>query len=258
MTKNIKFLDCLDNHKYRYIDSTGNNRPPVSSNVVRPDLNLAGYEAYMTVNGFADCNDNTKDKCTNINAFFCDIDDRKDLAEIEKIKAKLEPSFVIETKRGYHLYWLLDEVIYKSEVENWDEIVSVWERIEQNIVEELNADKAVKDITRIMRQVDTFYWKKSGDDYKTGTEGVFKIKGIHKNLACRYSLEQMQEAFPTKEKTMSLSNTPTSEKAKKQAEAEKENFYQRVNDEFPIEERDSFKRLISAHPESLPIPNCRN
>jgi P4 family phage/plasmid primase-like protien len=38
---------------------------------------------------------------------------------------------------------------------------------------------------------------------------------------------------------------------KRIADAEKTNFFERVNEEFPIEERDSFQRLINAHPDSL-------
>jgi P4 family phage/plasmid primase-like protien len=41
---------------------------------------------------------------------------------------------------------------------------------------------------------------------------------------------------------------------KKMADAEKSNFFERVNEEFPIEERDSFKKLISGSPDSL-LPN---
>lgn len=255
MNKNIKFLDCLDNHKYRYIDQTGAKRPPVSSNTIRPDLNLLGYEAYMTVNGFADCSDNTKEKCTNLNAFFCDIDERKDPAELERIMTKLEPSFILETGRGYHIYYLLDEVIYKDEVKDWDMVIARWEKIEQSLVNEFKADPAVKDVTRILRQPDTFYWKKFGGAYIDGTDGIFKIKGIHKNLACRYSMDKMEEVFPIKQQPLALSNTttPNSEKAKRMSELEKKNFFARVNEEYPIEDRDSFLALISGKPDTIPF-----
>ena len=116
MVKNkTKMLDCFPNHKYRYIDQTGESRSPVSSNEIKPELNRNGYESYFTVNGFKDCADNKKDQCTNINAFFVDIDGRKNEKELEDIKKILDPSFITETKNGYHIFWLLDESIYKEE-----------------------------------------------------------------------------------------------------------------------------------------------
>ena len=246
------FLDFLYNHRYRYIDQN-NGRPPIISNVAREDLNKDGYEAYMTVNGFPEDTQHTKENCINLNTFFIDIDGRKDLEELEQIKKKLEPSFIIETMNGFHLYWLLDEPLYKEEIANWDEVVAEWEKIEENLVNSLNADKAVKDVTRILRQPNTYYWKKTGDKYKEGTKGIFKITGIHKNLSATYTFDQVKEAFPIIEKSLEL---PT--KKNNRSEIEQKNFFEKVNAIYPIEQRDSFKRLTNALPDSLPQENTRN
>lgn len=255
-TKN-KFLDSFPDHVYRYIDQTGEGRPPVSSEVPRPDLNKQGYEAYFTVNGFKGAIDAKKEHCTSINSFFVDIDGRKDPAEIEQIMERLLPSFVLETKNGYHVYWLLDEVIYKEDLteEEWDLAVMRWERIEQSIVSTLKADPVVKDITRIMRQPGTYYWKKSGDAWKKGLTGVFKIKGIHKNTTANYSMEQMEDAFPIAETTVApFPKTTEGEQMQKFADAERRGFFEMVNQEYPIEERPSFQKLISGEIGTLP-PN---
>ena len=256
MVKNkTKMLDCFPNHKYRYIDQTGESRSPVSSNEIKPELNRNGYESYFTVNGFKDCADNKKDQCTNINAFFVDIDGRKNEKELEDIKKILDPSFITETKNGYHIFWLLDESIYKEELseEAWSEAVSKWEKIEQSIVTTLKADPVVKDITRILRIPDTYYWKKTGDAYKKGLDGAIKIKGIYKNLAATYTMEQVAEAFPIKEESVNIfTPTPITGTMKKYADAEKMDFFNKVNEKYPIEHRDSFKRLISGKPDTLP------
>jgi len=256
------FLTFFPDHVYRYIDQTGEGRPPVSCSERRDELNINGYESYFTVNGFKNAPNAQKENCSNINAFFVDIDGRKDLEELEAIKSKLDPTFILETMNGYHIYWCLDEIIYKEEItpEEWEKSITRWEKIEQNIVTALKADPVVKDLTRILRVPKTFYWKKTGDQYKKGTKGVFKIKGIYKREANVYSLDEVEEVFPTVtvEQKLNWEQAPTNDKAKKMAEAEKKNFFDRVNEEYPIEERDSFKRLISAHPESLPIPNARN
>lgn len=254
-----KFLNSFPDHVYRYIDQTGGGRPAVSSATRRDDLNEIGYEAYFTVNGFKDAVDAKKDKCSSLNAFFIDIDGRKDPAELEAIKARLMPTFILETKNGYHVYWLLDEVIYKDEVfgePTWDQLVERWERIEQTIVTTLNADKVVKDLTRIMRIPATYYWKKSGDAWKKGVKNApFKIKGLHKNLSANYSMDQMEEAFPMLPETVpAFKKTQQGENMAKFAEEEKKDFFARVNEEYPVEDRPSFQRLISGEAGTMP-PN---
>ena len=258
-----KFLDFFPNTKFRYIDQTGEGRPPVSSEVLKPEININGYESYFTVNGFTNANDNKKEQCTNINAFFVDIDGRKDLEELEDIKKLLDPTFIIETKNGYHIYWLLDEPVYKEEMteEEWKASVSKWERIEQSIVVKLKADQVVKDITRILRVPNSLYWKKSGDAWKQGKENApFKIKGLYKEIANTYSMDQVEEVFPAQVLTpVSFDTRPIVDaNLQKFAEAERLDFYHRVNNLYPMTERDSFNRLISGEVGTLPPNFGRN
>jgi putative DNA primase/helicase len=254
MTKEkATFLDSFPDHVYRYIDQTGEGRPPVVSATKRDDLNVAGYEAYFTVNGFKNfTGEAKKENCSSLNAFFVDIDGRKDLNELEAIKKKLEPTYILETKNGYHLYWLLDEPIWKEDNLEWDEQVAKWEKIEQAIVDALKADDKAKDVCRILRQPGTFYWKKSGDAYKKGTEGIFKIKGLYKNLSANYTMDEVAEVFPVKEEKIIYSSNLNAEKLQRYAENERKDFYNRVNVVYPISERDSFKRLITGHADTLP------
>ncbi len=247
--KKSKFLESFPDHVYRYIDQTGEARFPVSSETRRDELNANGYEAYFTVNGFKGEIDAKKEHCTNINAFFVDIDGRKDPAELEEIKKRLMPTYILETKNGYHLYWMLDEVIYREDCtpEEWDANVARWERIEAAVVATLKGDPVVKDLTRIMRQPDTFYWKKSGDAYKGGIENApFKIKGIFKQETANYSMDAVEEAFPPLESVIpAFPKTTEGEQMRRFAQAEKDNFFALVNKEYPIEERPSFKKLVN-------------
>ncbi len=251
---NDQFLTFFPGHVYRYIDQTGMGRPPVSSVTRRDDLNVNGYEAYFTVNGFEDAPNAKLDNCTSLNSFFVDIDGRKDEKELEDIKKKLDPTFILETKNGYHIYWVLDEPIFKNEVteEEWKSTVRKWERVEHSIVIDLKADPVVKDIPRILRIPDTYYWKKSGGAYVDGTDGVLKIKGIYKNVSNTYSMDQVEDVFPVKEDIIVYNHeTPKSDNLKKYAEDEKKDFFSRVNKEYPIENRDSFKALISGEPNTV-------
>jgi putative DNA primase/helicase len=234
-------LDSFPGHQYRYIDQTGSARPPVSSLVKRDDLNNAKYEGYFTVNGFDNQKDATKESCTSLNSFFCDIDGRKDPAELEEIKKKLDPTFIIETMNGWHCYWLLDEPVYRDEVKDWNEQVSCWEKIEQSLVTALRADNNAKDLCRILRQPDTTYWKK--------TDGKFKIKGIYKNLANRYSMDFVASVFPITETTPTIKNN----KSQGFADAERKDFFDKVNKIYPIEERDSFVILSTGRSEVMKV-----
>ncbi len=261
--KKDKFLDSFPDHVFRYIDQTGEGRAPVSSRVRHDDLNQKGYEAYFTVNGFAGTEDAKKDKCTSLNSFFVDIDGRKDAAELESIKKKLMPTYILETKNGYHIYWVLDEAIHKEDRsgDEWDEKVLRWERIEQAIVQTLNADPVVKDLTRIMRIPGTLYWKKSGDIWKKGPQHApFKIKGIHKNETATYSMDELEDAFPELKPVIpAFPKTTEGEKMQKFADDQKKNFFELVNKAYPLEERPSFQRLLNGADDStLPRENCAN
>jgi P4 family phage/plasmid primase-like protien len=254
-TAKTLFLDMFPDHQYRYIDQTGEGRPPVSSSEKKPELNVNGYESYFTVNGFRDAPNAQKENCSSLNAFFVDIDGRKDEKELDEIKKKLDPTFITETKNGYHIYWLLDEPIYKDELSplDWESSVAEWEQIEQSVVDTIKADPVVKDVPRILRVPDTYYWKKTGDAYKKGTAGVLKIKWIYKNFANTYSMKAVSEAFPTQLKLDKYERPIESEKALQNSKKETQIFFERANALYPIEQRPSFQALISGKPETLPV-----
>lgn len=253
------FLTFFPDHCYRYLDRTGANRPPISSAVIRNDLNVIGYDSYFTPNGFANFKDNqsaTRENCTSLNSFWVDIDGRKDLEELEEIKKRLNPTFILETFHGHHIHWVLDEPIYKNEISNeeWESAMTRWERIEQSIVDHLKGDNNCKDIPRILRVPNTYYWEKgSGGAYIDGTDGVFKIKGVYRDEASTYTMDEVEEAFPIMKPTTLFPVSATNERAKKISDAERKSFFDRVNAEFPIEQRDSFKKLISGEPDTIPF-----
>jgi P4 family phage/plasmid primase-like protien len=250
-----KFLDFFPNTKFRYLDLTGNGRAPVSTSVRNDELNKNGYCAFFTPNGFEGDNA-TLENCTNLNAFYVDIDKQLTPKEIADIQAKLDPTFIVKTFHGFHFYWLLDEPIYRDECfgTEWEDSIARWEIIEQAIVDTIpDADKVVKDIPRILRVPDQFYWKKTGEQYKDGTDGIFKTKGEYKNPASVYSMRQMEEVFPPIIETKIDTTLPMkTENLQRYADAEKKDFFNRVQDKYPLEERPSFQKLTSGLPDTLP------
>src|ERR1035437_8625807 len=141
----LQFSDFFPNSKFRYLDLSGGGKPPISSDVERKDLNKEKYDSFFTCNGFAGDNA-TRENCINLNAFYIDIDKQLTEEEIEKIKSILMPTFIIKTFHGFHWYWCLDEVIYKSEMsdDEWNKTMALWEKIEQAIVDKIpDSDKSV-------------------------------------------------------------------------------------------------------------------
>ncbi len=258
-----EFLRRFPNHVFRFIDQTGGGRAAVISGKYRRELNTEGYEAYFTVNGFANFatdGDCKLEHMTNLNAFFVDIDGRKDVKEIEDIRNRLEPTFILETMRGYHLYWMLDEVVYRDEMElpAWNDALLQWEKQEQSIVTALKGDPVVKDATRILRIPGTYYWKKSGDAWKEGTKNApFKIRILHSDESKAYSMADMKEAFPY----VAPENKETNgalDAARRRTKQEKEDFFAKVNEKYPIPDRPSFKLLASGAPGTIPDDASRN
>lgn len=253
--KEYLFLDYFPNHKYRYLDTTGLGRIPraVSSEVIRDDLNKQGYCSYFTVNGFQGA-DATVESMTNINAFFIDIDGRKDEKEIEGIKTAFPPTFIVETARGYHIYWLLDEPLYKEDMNEteWKDTIARWQRTEKSIVARFGGDTGAQDIARILRVPGTYYWKDTADLHTKGTAGAFRIRGIHKVTAMVYTMSAVEEQFPPID-TLALSN-PAVASQQKYSDEERENFFARVDKEYPVDDRDSFKALVSGKAGTL-APN---
>src|SRR3989304_606727 len=97
-----------------------------------------------------------------------------------------------------------------------------------------------------MRVPATQYWKEG--------EGKFKIKGIFKNEAHRYSMDTIEEAFPS---MLPVVDTPFAKVSQEYAERERKDFFKRGNEASPIFERPSYLRLLSGKPDTF-LGNSRN
>ncbi len=269
-TKRDEFLSLFPNHVFRYIDQTGHSRQPISSNKYQKEINIDGYEPYFTVAGFSSHNSNRIEDLKNVNCFFIDIDGRKDIKELNNIEDILPPTAIVETKNGHHIYWVLDESIYKEDhtQPEFDTILARWEAIESRLVTYFNADKQVKDVTRILRVPNTYYWKKTGDLY-TKPEALteaFKTKLVSLEKARTYSMEHMEQflsANAPETQTYTETNQPSgiknpSEKIKEKSEMTRNEFFKAVEAVYPIEDRPSFTALLSGEIHTLPPNGSRN
>lgn len=142
------------------------------------ELNLKKYKAIF----FTPCNvkepDHHADNFAGINAWYVDIDlSAKDeevtAEEMEERKSKklgeilmlgtgylprekelLQPSFVVETRNGFHIYWLAWEGdnSYKPSLDLFD-------YIEKNIAERIGGDFKAKKAVQLMRLPGFYNWK---------------------------------------------------------------------------------------------------
>ena len=124
-------------------------------------LNKEGFGIFFTPNDFEG-----KRKIENlkqINYYIADIDEGgKEKIWCDVKKLLLKPSVIVETKRGYHLYWKVKD----GSLDNY-------EKIENCIIKKLNADTGAKDCSRLLR-CPSFYHMKD-------PENPFLIKIIEEN-----------------------------------------------------------------------------
>lgn len=117
----------------------------------------------------------------NINYWYCDIDEGSKQEQWERIRLlPLQPTMMVQTKKGFHLYWRSD----CATVENFS-------LIEKRIIEYTRADKRAKDIVRLLRMWGFRHWKNPEEPY------AVEIVMLNKDI--RYSENQMLEAFPISE-----------------------------------------------------------
>ena len=124
-------------------------------------LNKEGFGIFFTPNEFE--GKRQIQNLKKINYYIADIDEggkEKIWTDIEKLI--LRPSIIVETKRGYHLYWRVT-----------DGTLDNYEKIENCIIAKLNADEGAKDCSRLLR-CPSFYHMKD-------PQNPFLIKIIEEN-----------------------------------------------------------------------------
>ncbi len=124
------------------------------------EYNKQGYNIYFVVNSGG----TKQDEINKINAFYIDCDCGKDdkgnyfdLDIVKQYKQRvlqrvqdfgLVPSFIVDTRNGYHIYWLVDN----AKVEQFEEV-------QNKLIYFFGSDERVNTPERIMR-LPGYYWTK--------------------------------------------------------------------------------------------------
>lgn len=137
-------------------------------------LNKKGAGIFFAYNDFHQ--KRNKNDIKNINAWAMEIDDISKEEQRKKIiDSPILPSFIIETKKSLHCYWLAKNATLDKARE-----------INTRLQHFFNSDKAVKDIARMLRLPGFFHNKQE----------PFLVKLVHDDSDQLCTEEEMVQAFP--------------------------------------------------------------
>lgn len=177
------FLSFFPNTIFTYIydHKEGDTTPaPIYNSILDLEKQKEGYGIFFSVNGFN--GRRTSENLTNVNAFFCDIDypnkenATKEEIHIYKNDIVMElttgdvpvPTFIIGTKNGLHIYWVISSTIEISKLnkEQEDLLRNEYREIEEAILKKFEGDPGAKDISRVLRVPHTLHQKDPTDPYR--------------------------------------------------------------------------------------------
>lgn len=159
--------------------------------------NQKGYGIFFAIQKFK-TKKRSMDNLEHIRCIAIDIDCKEKTKEEiirDLITAPLLPSLVVESKNGYHAYWILSVDNWISVSENPEEIAYKYrDFLQERFVPRFKADKNACDVSRVLR-MPGFYHLKDPDSPFMVRE-VFNTKRL-------YSINQVENAFPIIEKKVS-------------------------------------------------------
>lgn len=251
--KSQDFLARFPNTVFTYIPDNNDKLPIIHSQILDLKKQESGYGVFFSVNGFSE-GKRTSENLTNINCFFADIDypnkiDRtpeavkiyKNELLMELYDADLVPTYIVETKNGLHVYWVLQAPIFLNRL-NEDQQQNLrlqYRTIEENILKRFDGDPGAKDVARVLRVPQTLHQKDANDP--------FEVKIVHASETF-YKFSEIREVFlnkpaPNQWATANGEN-PISDEVK-----------EKIEEEYPKLERPSYKLLFSKKEGTIPEGN---
>lgn len=170
------YIQIFDDNKERK-DKSLTIAAPVKDFTIEQlqELNKKGAGIFFTPNP---CSGGRKEEnITEIKWAYIDMDEgeKNDSMLVKIIESPLFPTFIIESKRGYHLYFRCN-----IKKENWNKII-------QGMIQYFNGDTAISSINEVLR-LPCFYHMKDPEN-----PFLIKISSVEKN---KYTEDQLIKAFP--------------------------------------------------------------
>ena len=141
-----------------------------------------------------------------------DLDDGNKKAQMERIRNFIEPSMVIESKAGFHVYYFAES---GTSTERFSETMV------NHLIPNLEADKSVKDLARVLRVPNFYHWKNVNDP--------FLVKVVHWSNK-KYTQDQIISGFPPKTEKAKSTISHTAELRKTLKKFGSEKLWDRVYD----------------------------
>lgn len=179
------------------------------------DFNERGYGIYWVVNDFY--GSRRIKNLKNIRAWYVELDEASKANQLGMIAiCPAPPSLVIESKRGFHLYWNARN----AKLENY-------KIIQRGLREYFGGDENAQDVTRLLRAPGFMHMKDPSNPF---------LVTIQDNLETTYSEELMQFNYPASEDT----KKPIAPYVHKLMKKHGTNFWERV---FSIDCEQALRRL---------------
>lgn len=137
-----------------------------------PSWNEAGWGIFHAVNEFEGMTRRI-DTLKRINSWFVETDNQPKQKVVETIKRGLIPSLIVESKRGYHIYWDAE-----------DASVIEYEAIQERLISFFGADKGVKDLARVLRAPGFKHLKNPSEPFLI--KEVFRSGHVYKQKSMQY------------------------------------------------------------------------
>lgn len=217
----LRFLSNFPNYITTYIpDSAPGDVVYHSKSKPEPVVYKAkGYGVFFSVNGFKG-SVRQATELTNLNGFFADLDYPQDMEDgniphAERVAeykrgvmedvigdametGSILPTFIVETKNGYHLYWLFADPIFlgtivdaegKPDDTRRQNLLTKYSRVQSAIIERYSGDPNAKDVCRVLRVPGTYHIKQPNDP--------FLCKLVFDKPGNKYSFKQLADYFLT-------------------------------------------------------------
>lgn len=144
------------------------------------EYNEKKYGIFWTVNKIKDGLPRRKENIEKIMSIAFEIDKGSKEVQIQALKKGLEPSLIIETKRGHHVYFFVDD--FEPDADYYRDFLL------DRIIPFYNADHKAADATRILRVPTFMHWKDIDDP--------FLIKTINLNTDLIYCKKVLMRRYP--------------------------------------------------------------
>lgn len=190
---------------YRMIDTGGGPALEIVP-MEASKWNEQGFGIFWAVQDFGN-QPRQKKFLKKINSWCIEMDSGTKDQQLEKLERAPYPSSVIETKRGFHVYYNAEDAV----AENYQEIV------QDRLIPYFKADPNAKDICRILRV--------PGFKHLKNPKEPFEVKEIFK-CDVRYTERQMRFNFKLNEKEEKLSRAK--QELRKEFKTEGDDLWEKV------------------------------